>query len=41
MAVVVNGILMLDGIAIGKVEGIKEGTTIDLEYKREVKVCTL
>lgn len=32
MAVVVNGVLVVDGIKVGKVDGIKDGTVLDLTY---------
>jgi len=32
MATVVNGVVFVDGFAIGKVEGIKDGTVLDLTY---------
>ena len=38
MAVVVNGIIFVDGMPVGKANGIKEGSVIDLTYPQRVKL---
>ena len=38
MAVVVNGIVLVDGMPVGKANGVKEGTIIDLTYPKVRKI---
>ena len=38
MAVVVNGIVIVDGIKVGKVDSIKDGTVIDVSYDRKTVI---
>lgn len=34
MAVVINGVVRVNGVVVGKVDGIKDGTCINLDYDR-------
>ena len=38
MTTVINGVVRVDGFVVGKVEGIKDGTVLDLSYTRPAVV---
>ena len=38
MAVVINGVILVDGMPVGKANGVKDGTVLDLSYERPIKV---